>query len=422
MTKRHGNSGPDSDSDADDGILAEDITQLIEHIELTGAQERLVSGPDWELAAPAEELDDAPVLVDDDSSAVPDLERIEAAEDIELFTETEVDLNQRLLQVEDEQLELAAALAAERARWQKRVESLQMDLTERNQLLADREAEIEDLSAQLASMTLERDGNLAELRDLRLSAGLAEAAAAQRPTAPTDAALESLRERLHERGRALLVAREEIDRLRADREKLVAGLSERGAFIQRLHERLRGLEGGYKGSGELRKLLRRFFGGEQRVEAPLAEAAAPPATAPAAPETLEDPTPRRVVLADLQQMAPPEEAPMEPGAAPQLRRYLIGLDLVGRVHEVRQPRISVGRTQDNDLRIVDSTVSRLHAVLKLRGGEVTVIDANSRNGVFVNGIQVRHAKLADGDMLAFGTVRFRYRVGSGSSGGGFGPA
>ena len=46
-----------------------------------------------------------------------------------------------------------------------------------------------------------------------------------------------------------------------------------------------------------------------------------------------------------------------------------------------------------------------------------MVDANSRNGVFVNGIQVRYAKLEDGDLLTFGTVRFRYRVGTGVSGG-----
>jgi len=83
-----------------------------------------------------------------------------------------------------------------------------------------------------------------------------------------------------------------------------------------------------------------------------------------------------------------------------------------------QLRTSIGRTQDNDLRVVDPTISRLHAVLKVNGQDVTVIDANSRNGVYVNGIQVRHSRLNDGDMLTFGSVRFRYRVGSGSSGGG----
>jgi pSer/pThr/pTyr-binding forkhead associated (FHA) protein len=66
---------------------------------------------------------------------------------------------------------------------------------------------------------------------------------------------------------------------------------------------------------------------------------------------------------------------------------------------------------------VDPTVSRLHAMLTVRNGEAVVVDANSRNGVFVNGIQVRYAKLEDGDLLTFGTVRFRYRIGSGTADG-----
>lgn len=409
MTKR------ESDPEADDGILSEDITQFMEHIELTG-ERRLADGPDWELARPAEDLDDAPVPVGDEHVEIPDLEGMEAAGDVELFTDTELDLNRRLLQVEDEQLELAAGLAVERSRWQKRVESLQMDLAERGQLLAEREAEVEELSAQLASMTLERDGNVAELRELRRSAGQAETAAQQRVLSPVAGAIDSLRERLRERGRALLVARGEIDHLRADREQLVAGLAERGDFIQRLHERLRELESGNRGDGEIRKLLRRYFGSEQRVEPAPVEAR----TQAAEPSALEDPSPRRVVIEEPQPAPQREDTTTTGQVEPRLRRYLIGLDLVGRVHEITQRRISIGRTQDNDLRIVEPTISRLHAVLKVKGQDVTVIDANSRNGVYVNGIQVRHSRLNDGDMLTFGSVRFRYRVGSGSSVGGYG--
>ena len=408
MTKR------EADPEADDGIVSEDMTQLMEHIELTGEQ-RLAGGPDWEMARPAEDLDDAPVPVGDEHMEVPDLEGMEVAGDIEMFTDTELDLNRRLLQVEGEQLELAAGLAAERSRWRKRVARLQMDLAERSQILAEREAEVEDLSAQLASMTLERDGNLAELRELRRSAGQAETAAQQRVLAPpTEGAIDSLRERLRERGRALLVARGEIDRLRADREQLVAGLAERGDFVQSLHERLRELESGNRGDGEIRKLLRRFFGSEQRAEVPPAEVRSQIAEPPA----MEDPSPRRVVIEEPQPALQRQDAPTSGQVEPRLRRYLIGLDLVGRVHELTQLRTSIGRTQDNDLRVVDPTISRLHAVLKVNGQDVTVIDANSRNGVYVNGIQVRHSRLNDGDMLTFGSVRFRYRVGSGSSGGG----
>ena len=103
-------------------------------------------------------------------------------------------------------------------------------------------------------------------------------------------------------------------------------------------------------------------------------------------------------------------------ATPRLRRYLIGLDMVGSVHEITGRRVNIGRTRDNDLRIVDPTVSRLHAMLTVRNGEAMLVDANSRNGIFVNGIQVRYARLDDGDLVTFGTVRFRYRVGSDATG------
>ena len=426
MTKR------DSDAPSDDGIVAEDITQLIEHVELTG-ERSVMSGSVWEMARPADDLEDAPIFVDDYSEQIPDLATLEVGGDIELFTETELDLNQRLSQVEDEQLELAAGIGAERARWQKRVASLRADMTERNRLLAEREQEIEDLSARLATMAVERDVFVEELRELQRSVGQAEVLEDRRAPSPADSVIASLHERLRERSNALLVMREEIDRLRAEREQLVASVAERGEFIERLHVRLRELEGGDQGGGELRKLMRRFFGGEQKAEAPAeAPAAVSPVVAtpttelpilemPVEPELTVELPQCQVLVEDMRQAPPRMEAPVSARSEPQVRRYLIGLDMVGSVYEMTLPRINVGRTRDNDLRIVDPTVSRLHAVLKLRGREVSVIDANSRNGVYINGIQLRYAKLEDGDTLTFGAVRFRYRVGSGASGGDYGP-
>ena len=404
----------DQDPKSGDDTFAEELTLLMEHVEQLEKQ-RLSSGRGWELSEPAADLDDAPIPLGDDQPKVPDLDVVvEVAEDIEMFTDTELDLNRRISQVEDEQLELTAALTAEKARWEKRVDSLQMDLAERNQLLAGREAEIEEISAELSSMTLERDGISAELRQLKHVAGIAAAAPPPPAPASTIGPGDSLRLRLRERGAALLVAREEIDRLRADREQLVAGLAERGEFIQRLHERLRALEQGRRGDGEIRKLLRRFFGGERPEQAPAAGAR----PALAEPAILDDPSPRSILIEGPERPAPREVERAIPRGSARLRRYLIGLDLVGRVHEISQSRISVGRTQENELRIVDPTISRLHAVLRVHGNDVTVIDANSRNGVYVNEILVRHARLNDGDLLTFGTVRFRYRIGSGSTGGG----
>ncbi len=387
----------DSDAPTDDGIVAEDVTQLMEHVELTG--ERLaMNGPGWEIATPADDLEDAPFFIDDDSERIPDLEAVDMGEDLELFTETELDLKGRLSQVEDEQLALAAGIGAERARWQQRVASLRADMTERARQLAKREQEIEDLSARLATLAIERDSFVEELREMQRSFGHTEVLENRRAPSPADGIIASLHERLRERSQALLVAREEIDRLRAEREQLLASIANRDEFIQRLSE----LGDRSQGSGELRKPMRRFFGAEHGAAAPapveseipvptdsaltvelpivgMISTETPAATAPASMEAARDLTAelpkRQVRIEDMQQAPPRVEAPVSANSEPQVRRYLIGLDMVGSVYEMALPRINVGRTKDNDLRIVDPTVSRLHAMLKLRGGEVSVIDA-----------------------------------------------
>ena len=306
MEKGEGDSAPD------DGIVSEDLTLLVEHIELA-SQNRLPEDREWELATPAD-LDDAPILIGEVPE--PGIEVVES-EDTQLFTETAADLNQ-LLVTERRRNDQAAALAAERARWQKRIETLQQSLAERDQLLAERERKIEELKAKLATRTLEREGLAAELRESRpIQAAVTDALPAEAPARRADA------------------------------------------------------------GGDL---------------------------TPEVDYTLELPV--------------PELPPAVPAVAatPRLRRYLIGLDLVGVVHEISSRRVNIGRTRDNDLRIVDPTVSRLHAMLTVRNGEAMLVDANSRNGIFVNGIQVRYARLDDGDLVTFGTVRFRYRVGSDAAG------
>jgi hypothetical protein len=311
MEKGEGEKGPD------DGIVAEDLTLLVEHIELTSAQ-RLPESSDWELATSAADLDDAPILIGEVPDHDAELASMRVDDDTQLFTETQADLNQ-LLVTERRRNAQASALAAERARWQKRVEDLQRALAERDQLLAERELRIEELQAKLATRTLEREGLAAELREAR----------------PLNSAI--------------------TDSLPPE------AMADGGDATSELN--------------------------------------------PDVDFTLELPAPEL-----------PSAAPAVT-ATPRLRRYLIGLDLVGCVHEVTSRRVNIGRTRDNDLRIVDPTVSRLHAMLTVRNGEAMLVDANSRNGIFVNGIQVRYARLDDGDLVTFGTVRFRYRVGSESTGG-----
>jgi hypothetical protein len=300
----------DGDNESDDGIVAEDLTQLVEHIELP-VPNRLMDAPEWEMAKAAVDFDDTPVLIEEGDKDPPDLDALSdsdspgVVEDIELFTDTQFDIGRHLssgaLLPQN-----PSELAAERARWQRRVDCLLMGLKDRDRQIAERDRRIEELSAQLAARMLEPeslDAGLADIGDA-IDAALAEAPRAEVPATATDL------------------------------------------------------------TGEFPQL-------EMRAT-----------VAPAV------------------------------DAVPSVRRYLIGVDLVGQVHEVARYRVNIGRTQDNDLRIVDPTVSRLHAMLTLRGGEAMLVDANSRNGVFVNGIQVRYAKLEDGDLVTFGTVRYRYRVGS----------
>ncbi len=402
MKKRDSNGRPGND------IVAEDVTQLMEYIELP-----VMSGPEWEMARTADDLEDAPIFIDADARLIPELEAVgavDAAEDFELFTETELDLRARLSKVEDEQLELAAGIGAERTRWQKLVAGLRADMTERNRLLAERDREIEDLSTRLAMLAVERESFIEELRELQRAVGRTETAGEPRAPSPADGAIASLHERLSERSQALLATREEIDRLRANGGLLVKSIAERDELIEQLRLELREAEAQKQDRVEHDALasIADIVGLEMQAE----KALAAPGLKAQGPQ-------RELIVQDMCQ-APQRGAATVPAGEARVRHYLIGLDMVGSVYEMTLPRINVGRTRDNDLRIVDPTVSRLHAVLKLRGGDVNVIDANSSNGVLVNGIQLRYAKLEDGDTLTFGSVRFRYRVGSDAASGKFG--
>ena len=80
----------DGDSFPDDGIVSEDLTQLVEHIELTSSY-RLPDSHEWELVEPADDLDDAPILI----GTLPDepgIAGIDVGDDTQLFIETQADL------------------------------------------------------------------------------------------------------------------------------------------------------------------------------------------------------------------------------------------------------------------------------------------------------------------------------------------
>ena len=70
----------------------------------------------------------------------------------------------------------------------------------------------------------------------------------------------------------------------------------------------------------------------------------------------------------------------------------------------------VGRKPGCDLRIEDSSVSGVHAKIQRIGSQWYVIDAISKNGLFVNGIQAGKQYLSSGDIIKFGNIEFALRL------------
>lgn len=79
---------------------------------------------------------------------------------------------------------------------------------------------------------------------------------------------------------------------------------------------------------------------------------------------------------------------------------------------VLRSRATIGRDSDNDIQIDARFVSRHHAAMVPGHRSALVEDLSSTNGVVVNGRRVRCARLTHGDVLTFGTAKFRYTVAS----------
>jgi DNA-binding winged helix-turn-helix (wHTH) protein len=70
----------------------------------------------------------------------------------------------------------------------------------------------------------------------------------------------------------------------------------------------------------------------------------------------------------------------------------------------------IGRDEHAGIVLDESTVSRRHAQITVRGGEATIEDLGSQNGTWVNECRLDGAvALADGDRIRFGLVHVIYR-------------
>ena len=82
--------------------------------------------------------------------------------------------------------------------------------------------------------------------------------------------------------------------------------------------------------------------------------------------------------------------------------------LEGKVIDLVDERVTLGRALDNLIRLEDGTVSHHHAMILTEGGEIKLRDLNSTNGTRVNSTRIVEAKLVNGDQIRLGSVEMRF--------------
>jgi len=76
---------------------------------------------------------------------------------------------------------------------------------------------------------------------------------------------------------------------------------------------------------------------------------------------------------------------------------------LGKSYAIGEKGVIIGRDPDQcDIVIMDPNVSRVHAWVTVKKGEVVIIDRGSTNGTYVNQVKVENANLKSGDIVQLG--------------------
>ncbi len=80
------------------------------------------------------------------------------------------------------------------------------------------------------------------------------------------------------------------------------------------------------------------------------------------------------------------------------------------IHELtlEQPRLMIGRAEDNDLCINNTNVSRHHAILVRHGAAALLMDMNSKNGTFVNSQRIKDQVVVHNDIITIGNHQIKF--------------
>jgi len=110
----------------------------------------------------------------------------------------------------------------------------------------------------------------------------------------------------------------------------------------------------------------------------------------------------------------PKQNPLGSGPIHPVRLDILQNGEVVQSAEFVKDKIVLGRVLSADLRLDDARVSRIHALIEVKGPSVFVTDLASSHGTFINGKKVLEGKLEFGDTLKLGFVEVRVEKGSGN--------
>ena len=76
--------------------------------------------------------------------------------------------------------------------------------------------------------------------------------------------------------------------------------------------------------------------------------------------------------------------------------------------ELGEKPITVGRSPEADVVLLDEKASRIHCGVRLWDGKFYIKDLKSRNGTYVNDQRIEVAKLKAGDRIRIGSISFLF--------------
>ncbi|HYE72452.1 MAG TPA: FHA domain-containing protein, partial [Blastocatellia bacterium] len=95
--------------------------------------------------------------------------------------------------------------------------------------------------------------------------------------------------------------------------------------------------------------------------------------------------------------------------APDPRLILVSTDGTEK-YILRRCHTRIGRNLDNDVVITNDRISRYHAEIKNENGQLMIIDAGSRNGVWLNGNRITvPTPLRNGDSVRLGRQEYIFK-------------